>query len=412
MSYIFRAVLGNPQKECYGEATLPFPIPNKEYDHTIQGLLAPMEIGDPAKQDCMVKEMDPGCWPVLKCLEGQCVNVDELDYLAKRLDSFSVGEDTQYLAMADKLKLTNIKDLINLTFCCQEVTVISDFSKLEEAGREHYMNIHGGSCTSAELERVDGLAVAQELLRNGKGTVTPYGLLFDNGMEMEQLYMGQEFPPYAYDVVLIDLRIASPYEPKDAVWLGLPMLPSQIQRTIQRCGMENIKEFYMEADAAPLLSAEILDRISLKNESITSLNEMCISISKLSLPEMDKLWAAVKLADPKGAIQIRRLADNLDLFNFVAGVKDVTQLGGYMISQSGRFEYDSNLDEYYDFEKYGREMQERESGRFTADGYISYQGAMPLEELMMEAPTEAQQREAEVQAPPPPSGPIQGQQMF
>lgn len=37
--------------------------------------------------------------------------------------------------MAHKLELTDIKDSINLTYCCQQATVITDFSDLEAVGR-------------------------------------------------------------------------------------------------------------------------------------------------------------------------------------------------------------------------------------------------------------------------------------
>ena len=47
-------------------------------------------------------------------------NFDELDHLAKRLDSFDAGEAAQFQAMAEKLDLCNITDFINLTFCCQQ----------------------------------------------------------------------------------------------------------------------------------------------------------------------------------------------------------------------------------------------------------------------------------------------------
>ena len=71
-----------------------------------------------------------GPWPALKRLENSKVNLDELDYLAKRLDSFCAGEDAQLQAMAEKLDMTDIRDFINLTFCCQQATVITDFSNL------------------------------------------------------------------------------------------------------------------------------------------------------------------------------------------------------------------------------------------------------------------------------------------
>ena len=71
---------------------------------------------------------------MLKCLEDTDVNVDELDYLAKRLDSFSDHELQQFQAMAAKNCYYKLKDLINLTFSCQQVTVISDFTDLEAIG--------------------------------------------------------------------------------------------------------------------------------------------------------------------------------------------------------------------------------------------------------------------------------------
>ena len=132
---IFQAVVGNPSHPEYGVATIPFPIPNDEYDHSI-GLLEDLEVGDAVQTDLEVKEIN-GTWPVLKCLEDTVVNVDELDYLAKRLESFDFGEAAQFQAMADKLKLKSVPDLINLTFCCQQATVITDFSDLNTVGRDH-----------------------------------------------------------------------------------------------------------------------------------------------------------------------------------------------------------------------------------------------------------------------------------
>lgn len=40
------------------------------------------------------------------------------------------------------------------------------------------------------------------------------------------------------------------------------------------------------------------------------------------------------------------------------------------IQESGRFEYDPNLDEFYDYEGYGLRHMEQESGMFTDRGYI------------------------------------------
>ena len=86
MSYVIQAVVSNAQHPEYGQVTIPFPIPNQNYDCTIE-LLEPLEIGDTLRQDCQVDELD-SFYTVLNALIGTQVTLDELDYLAKRLDSF------------------------------------------------------------------------------------------------------------------------------------------------------------------------------------------------------------------------------------------------------------------------------------------------------------------------------------
>lgn len=69
-----------------------------------------------------------------------------------------------------------MKDLINLTFCCQQATVITDFTNLKEVGRDHYMNIHGGCASMEELEQLDGVETAVLLIEDNEGTYQPsYG---------------------------------------------------------------------------------------------------------------------------------------------------------------------------------------------------------------------------------------------
>ena len=53
-----------------------------------------------------------------------------------------------------------------------------------------------------------------------------------------------------------------------------------------------------------------------------------------------------------------------------------------MIQQSGHFDYDENLDAFYDYEKYGTERMNEEDGMFTDRGYIAYKGYISMEEVM------------------------------
>lgn len=176
---MIQAVLSNPSHPEYGVATIPFPIPRDQYAHCME-LLEALEIGDAVKADCKVERID-SFYTVLKRTEMLTVNVEELNYLAKRLDSFYTGEAAQFQAMAHKLELFELKDLINLTFCCQQATVITDFSDLAAIGRNHYMNLHGGSASVDELNALDGYMdfekYGQDCMENDCVTKTEFGLL-------------------------------------------------------------------------------------------------------------------------------------------------------------------------------------------------------------------------------------------
>ena len=155
-----------------------------------------MELGNPLERDCRLDELESG-FPILKRLEKVGINLDELDYLARRLDSFDSYEAAQFQAMAVRLGTFDMTDFINLTFCCQQATVITDFSDLEAVGRRHVLTASGGHMPVDELAQVDGRKEALKLILNGQGAVTPYGVAYDNGKELEQLYReGGPFPEY------------------------------------------------------------------------------------------------------------------------------------------------------------------------------------------------------------------------
>ena len=63
-----------------GRATIPLPIPDEEYAQCLEQL-EQLGIGGVTEQDCTVESID-GVLSSLKALEGQTVNVDELDVLA------------------------------------------------------------------------------------------------------------------------------------------------------------------------------------------------------------------------------------------------------------------------------------------------------------------------------------------
>ena len=379
---MIQAVLGNPSHPEYGVATIPFPIPHNQYAHCME-LLEALEVGDAVKADCRVEKID-SFYTVLKRTEMRTVNVEELNYLAKRLDSFDTGEAAQFQAMAHKLELFELKDLINLTFCCQQATVITDFSNLDAVGRDHYMNLHGGSASVDELNVLDGKKTARQLIENGGGTITPYGVVYDNGMKLEPVYDGRFFSCYYYEPNAITVAVTSKAEPEDTkhiTWLFLPMVQEEIDRALQRAGITDPADVRLRMEDTQLPD-EVDVLLDMEQESLADLNALAQAADALSTDDMKKLGAVVTMAKPQNAEQVKNLAENLDLFDFAPGAHTPEEYGKYMIRQSGHFDYDENLDEFYDYEGYAQQRMNDEDGMFTDRGYIAYKGYFSLEEIM------------------------------
>ena len=379
---MIQAVLGNPSHPEYGVATIPFPIPHNQYAHCME-LLEALEVGDAVKADCRVEKID-SFYTVLKRTEMRTVNVEELNYLAKRLDSFDTGEAAQFQAMAHKLELFELKDLINLTFCCQQATVITDFSNLDAVGRDHYMNLHGGSASVDELNVLDGKKTARQLIENGGGTITPYGVVYDNGMKLEPVYDGRFFSCYYYEPNAITVAVTSKAEPEDTkhiTWLFLPMVQEEIDRALQRAGITDPADVRLRMEDTQLPD-EVDVLLDMEQESLADLNALAQAADALSTDDMKKLGAVVTMAKPQNAEQVKNLAENLDLFDFAPGAHTPEEYGKYMIRQSGHFDYDKNLDEFYDYEGYALQRMNEEGGMFTDRGYIAYKGYISMEEVM------------------------------
>ena len=396
MNYVIQAVLSNTQHPECGQVTIPFPIPVDQYDKTIEMLQA-IDLGFSVNRDCKVDEIDSRYF-VLDSIKGTLVNIDQLDYLAKRLDGFCSGEVSQFQAMAHKLGLNDITDFINLTYCCQRTTVITDFSDLEQIGKNHAITMNGGAMPMDQYQAVDGRKDALQLIQGGGETVTPFGVVYDNGMKLEPVYNGHQFPVYPYDGLFMVLEVTPKRglaEGKNPEYLYLPAAEHQIERTLLRIGVTSPHDVQIRIDCNELPEKvdKALDIEHLSGDDLPALNRMCRVIEPLTEADMEKLNAVVLMAGPRDIDEVYALVQNLDQFDFVPCVQTPEEYGRYMIQESGRFEFDENLDSFYNYKQYGEQQLQLEDGQFNEYGYVAYHGTMSLEELMTEDPTEKYQRE-------------------
>ena len=173
---LFKASLENNNIPELGTVTIEFPIPEDQYEETIHAL-EKVKIGTVLEQDCCVADIRSTDCPALERLIGTMANVDELDWLGKQLESFDRYELLQFNAAVERFGLSAGDELIDLSFCARDVTVVSDFNDLELVGKRHYLTVHG-ACDSEELENLDGKETALALISGQPGYVTRYGVVY------------------------------------------------------------------------------------------------------------------------------------------------------------------------------------------------------------------------------------------
>ena len=392
---MFEATLKNRSQPELGTLTVTFPIPEERYENVIFALKK-LQIGDERKQDCCIDNIHaPNC-PALCRMNGTLANVDELDWLGKKLESFDQYELLQFSAAAERFGLCSADELIDLSFCASEMTVISDFGDLEKVGRKHYLTVHGAADTK-ELERLNGKEIAQALITGQPGTVTQFGVVYDNGVQLEPVYNRKQLPQnWIAETCIMEVEIgAKGAETANAhEWGQLPASRIKLERAMLRAGIASCGEMQILFSGSRFPDA-VDCALDFEHESLFELNRLCQTCAYFLDADFEKLGAVCQMAKPACAANIRQLAENLDQFDFAPNVHTPEELGKYMIQQSGHYEYDENLEDFYNYGDYGVKRILQDDGVFVDRGYVSYHGTLTLDELMRSDPAENYQQEQE-----------------
>ena len=105
-----------------------------------------------------------------------------------------------------------------------------------------------------------------------------------------------------------------------------------------------------------------MDLKHLSGSDLPALNRMCQVLAPLKEADMEKLDAVALMTETSGAEAICRLAENLDQFDFVPNVQTPEEYGRHMFRESGHFDYDENLEGFYDYRRYGEQQVQQEGG--------------------------------------------------
>ena len=325
--FLFKASLKNNNIPELGTVTVEFPIPEAQYEETIRALNG-IQSGAVVEQDCFVADIGTADCPALERLIGTMANVDELDWLGKQLESFDRYELLQFNAAVERFRLSAADELIDLSFCAREVTVVSDFNDLELVGKRHYLTVHG-ACDPKELENLDGKETALALISGQPGYVTRYGVVYDNGMKLEQAYDRKHLPPIwmaANSILELKIRATGEDDPKKQEWVQLPTSQIKLERVTLRAGIASCGEMQMLFSGSRFPDA-VDCALNFEQESPFELNQLCRACLNFKEQNFVKLGAVCQMAKPTCAANIRQLAENLDQFDFAPNVHTPEELG-------------------------------------------------------------------------------------
>lgn len=317
---------------------------------------------------------------MLSMLEDQFLNMDEINFLAKRMDSFTYDELLQFYAAAQYEQLQSPKDLINLTYNLPCYTVVHDLRNLEAIGKTHYMNING-AVSASEMKKIDFAAIGRELIRSGNGKPTECGLLFKNqDVPYEEVYDGVNFPEYYHTECLAAVSIT---HGRKTEHLYLPCDELSITKAMYRVGAANTDELTVRLDSLEVDAHEWSDRIKqlFRDRSIYDVNEVLAAIDTADMI-LDKLSAVMEYADADSPEAIIALAEHIDDFVFVPDVHDPIAVSGSTIASIKEYALHPHLEDFFDHQRFGEHLIKLYDGKFVSGGYVCMDEGAYLDEIL------------------------------
>lgn len=304
----------------------------------------------------------------LDFLQDRFANLDEVNYLAKRMDSFFGDEEYQFYEAMKLEGFYSLPDLINLSFNLNRYPLIRDIGDMGKIGREYLLMVDG--CTPAHDEDDPKYAqLGRELIQSGNGIFTEHGLLFvDENTPFQRPYDGQTFPPYLYDPGVLCVAKAE-YDGKSE-YLYFPCEEEAIDKAFARLGTtaDNAKITLEDFNTD---SPEWFGRFReiATEEGVYKLKKLTAVVNTADM-DLKKLWSVAEYAEAEDAEQLVRLAENLDCFTFIVGASNYEEVGIYVTENNEDFSVNPAVEKFFDYKAFGKYIGDAYYGEFVDDGFV------------------------------------------
>ena len=158
-------------------------------------------------------------------------------------------------------------------------------------------------------------------------------------------------------------------------WVKFPTTAEELKEVFKRIGIGQKDDFGQPYEEWFITDYDCyVDGLYSKlgeYENLDELNYLASKLDEMSDSEYAQFQAGMEMGDHCGSLQeIINLTENLDCYEIYPNIEDYDDLGRYYIEELDAMQVPEHLQNYIDYEAYGRDVAMDENGSFTDQGYV------------------------------------------
>ena len=158
-------------------------------------------------------------------------------------------------------------------------------------------------------------------------------------------------------------------------WVKFPTTAEELKEVFKRIGIGQRDDFGQPYEEWFITDYDCyVDGLYSKlgeYENLDELNYLASKLDEMSESEYAQFQAGMEMGDHCGSLQeIINLTENLDCYEIYPNIEDYDDLGRYYIEELDAMQVPEHLQNYIDYEAYGRDVAMDENGSFTDQGYV------------------------------------------
>ena len=158
-------------------------------------------------------------------------------------------------------------------------------------------------------------------------------------------------------------------------WVKFPTTAEELKEVFKRIGIGQKDDFGQPYEEWFITDYDcyvdgLYDKLG-EYENLDELNYLASKLDEMSDSEYAQFQAGMEMGDHCGSLQeIINLTENLDCYEIYPHIEDYDDLGRYYIEELEVMQVPEHLQNYIDYEAYGRDVAMDENGSFTDQGYV------------------------------------------